>query len=492
MKYDPFVVAGVIKRDVTELRNIFRLKKELEHNQRLTPQELSRMQEHKLRRILAHAVTHAPFYRELYRGIDITSCRLQDLPVIQKRDMMSHYDEFVTDPRLKLEDLQAFLADRSNAAMPFKDDFVILNSSGTSGEKGIMAYHWREFDYAFAAAMARGNRYAANWFSLIKFAFTQRLRVANVMIVDGHSASFICSKRISTNPDNPIMANYFYSVFMPIDKLCEELNAFQPHILQAYSTSIATLAREQLAGRLKLGFDDPRSAIVSFSEPLDERTRELSRKAFGRDIINTYGACESIILARECEAHRGMHINSDLIIYEVVDENYRPVPPGVTGNRVLVTNLYTFSQPMIRYELQDRVRLADFGCTCGNSLPLIASVEGRTEEILWISRPGGGYDPVHPYLFLVTIQNNRGIEEFQVEQIERDRFVFRVVPSKRGGLCPSDLERMMEETAEREGYAGRMQFVGEVVDAIPRDPVSGKILQVKTRLKVPEGVEPCV
>jgi phenylacetate-CoA ligase len=56
--------------------------------------------------------------------------------------------------------------------------------------------------------------------------------------------------------------------------------------------------------------------------------------------------------------HHGMHLFEDLLVPEVVDEDYRPVPPGVTGARLLVTVLFSRAIPLIRYEMTDRVRLA--------------------------------------------------------------------------------------------------------------------------------------
>lgn len=475
-------------RDIIKLWNILRLKNELIRNQKLPHEGLKNLQDQKFRDVLKYAMAHSPFYREFYKGIDPETCLLQDLPILTKRLMMDNYDRLVTDPRLNLKELEEFLSDRANAGLLFKDDFMVLNSSGTSGDMGTMVYHWKEFDYAYASAIARGNSFPTDLLSLFNYLVRERLRVANIMMINGHAASFVTCYHISMDPDNLMVENRFFSVFKPIEELCDELNKFQPHILQAYSTAIIQLAYEQLSGRLKLRFDNPRSIIVSVSEPLSKKTRELSKEAFGIDIIDTYGACESIIMGRECEMHRGMHINSDLVILEVVDENYQPVPPGTTGNKILVTNLYTYAQPIIRYELQDRVCMEPESCTCGSTLPLIRSVEGRTDEIVWISKPGGGYEPIHPYIFFVPTLNNPGIKEYQAEQIERDKVIFRIVPVEPGSMTDDDVTRMVEKSLEEEGLGGRMKIEGKAVDSIQRDPVSGKILQVISRVGPPEGV----
>jgi len=472
--------------DTKQVLKTLKLKREFDRNLQLYPEQITKLQELKFRRLIKHAVANSEFYREHYKGINIDTCSITDLPTLTKRKMMDNYDRLVTDKRLNRKDLTEYLKIPENASVNYKNDFVILNSSGTTGEKAIMGYHWEEFRNVFAVAMSRGSNDAANPLTLLKSIVYKPLKIANIMLINSHSASFVVTFRVCTVEDHPLMKNRFFSIFTPLDKLVEQLNEFQPHVIQIYPSSLNYLAYEQLEGRLRLRFDDSRCSIISISEPLSNKTREMVRKAFGIDVTNTYGACESIIMARECELHSGMHINSDLVIFEPVDENYKPVPPGKSSTRVLVTNLYTYAQPMIRYEVNDRVIMDDTGCTCGNRLPKIKAVEGRTEEILFISKPGGGYEPVHPYIFLVPALNMQGFKEYQIDQVERDKAVFRIVPEKPGTITPEDLVKIMEFNMEREGLAGRMTFEGEILDMIPRDQVSGKVIQIKSSIGRPK------
>ena len=484
--------AGLIEKmriyltNAMEVIKTLNLKREFDNNHKLPPEKLERIRELKFRHILRHAVANSEFYGEYYKGINIDTCSITDLPTLTKRKMMDNYDRLVTDKRLNRKDLTEYLKTPENASINYKNDFVILNSSGTTGEKAIMGYHWEEFRKVFAVAMSRGSNNAINPLTLFKSIVYKPLKIANIMLIKSHSASFVFTYRVCTVEEHPLMKNRFFSIFTPIDKLVEQLNEFQPHVIQIYPSSLNYLAYEQLEGRLKLKFDDPRSSIISISEPLEDKTRELVKKAFGIHVTNTYGACESIIMACECESHMGMHINNDLIYFEPVDENYRPVEPGHPSNKILVTNLYTFAQPMIRYEINDRVTMKTDQCICGSRMPLSKCVEGRTEEILYISKPSGGFEPVHPYIFLVPVLNTQGIKEFQVEQIERDKVIFRVVPEKKGSITPSDLVEVMERNMEHEGFAGRLTFIGEIVDSIPRDKVSGKIVQVISRVGRPK------
>jgi phenylacetate-CoA ligase len=113
-----------------------------------------------------------------------------------------------------------------------------------------------------------------------------------------------------------------------------------------------------------------------------------------------YAATEPAGIASECEQHRGMHLFEDLVITEVVDENNKPVPPGVYGERVLVTVLFSRTMPLIRYEMSDSVRLASSPhCPCGRPFALIDGIQGRAEDVLRFPAKSGGQVSVQPIIF---------------------------------------------------------------------------------------------
>ena len=68
-----------------------------------------------------------------------------------------------------------------------------------------------------------------------------------------------------------------------------------------------------------------------------------------------YGATETAGIASECR-HGRLHRYEDLVIAEIVDEANRPVAPGDFGAKLLVTVLFSRTQPLIRYEMSDRVK----------------------------------------------------------------------------------------------------------------------------------------
>lgn len=99
-------------------------------------------------------------------------------------------------------------------------------------------------------------------------------------------------------------------------------------------------------------------------------------------MLNVYGATEVNLIAVECPRAAGPHVAEDLVIVEVVDADNRPVPPGRTGEKVLITTLFNRGMPFIRYELPDLVAVADGPCPCGCRGLGRAAVQGRQQDVL--------------------------------------------------------------------------------------------------------------
>ena len=115
-----------------------------------------------------------------------------------------------------------------------------------------------------------------------------------------------------------------------------------------------------------------------------------------------------------------MHVFEDLLFIEVVDDQYQPVAPGVYGSKVLVTTLFSRTQPLIRYELNDSVRQATDPCTCSLPFAVIDGIHGRVEDTLSLpSMTGGRVKRVAQYLdnepFMLTYGD--GVSEIDIRRL---------------------------------------------------------------------------
>src|SRR5262249_16657051 len=148
----------------------------------------------------------------------------------------------------------------------------------------------------------------------------------------------------------------------------------------------------------------------------------------------------------------GMHLQADWAILEVVDRNNEPVPAGGPGEKVLLTNLYNHIQPFIRYEINDVVTMSPGPCPCGNPLPHILHVDGRTDELLWI-QDGVGFRKLHPYVFVDVLDEFPAVGWYQVIQTERNRFLLRAAPAPDRQISLPELAHVVDRGLSHFGLA---------------------------------------
>ncbi len=182
---------------------------------------------------------------------------------------------------------------------------------------------------------------------------------------------------------------------------------------------LATFARAPAEAQIAGTLDVAPSAIFTSAELLTDETRRTIEAAWGKRMFDQYAATETGNIAGECEQHAGLHVIEDLMILEVVDGDNRPVAPGTYGDKLLATVLFNRSQPLIRYELSDRVRLAAAPCSCGRPYVLIDGIEGRAEEVLRFAGARGGEVAVNPHVFH-RVMDAAPVRGWQVVQ-ESDR-----------------------------------------------------------------------
>jgi phenylacetate-CoA ligase len=167
---------------------------------------------------------------------------------------------------------------------------------------------------------------------------------------------------------------YLIEAVTPVDKLVEWLARTGATYFTAIPVSLAAVAEEAVlqGGNLKL------EAIISFGMQARPEYRHVVREKLNTPIIEVYGSEECGPIAVECRKG-ALHINSELVKVDIVDDEDCRCPPGVQG-RVLVTVLHNAAQPLIRYEQGD---LASFGepCSCGLQLPVLGPVSGRLRQM---------------------------------------------------------------------------------------------------------------
>ena len=264
------------------------------------------------------------------------------------------------------------------------------------------------------------------------------------MAVVSSTTAWHQSSRVAATVRSPFIVSERLDAASPLADIVDRLNDLRPDVLVAYASMIRALADEQLAGRLRIA---PR-AVNSSSEVLTAEARAMATRAWSVPPFNVYAAIETGGIAAECHQHRGMHLFEDLVIPEVVDDNYRPVRPGEPGDRLLVSVLFSRTLPLIRCEMTDRVRLANQRCPCGLPFRLLDSIEERTDDVLDVPTPGGGVLRVHPVVFhqALDLLDAAG---WQVRQHEDQLRVLVAGPGP--GFDPAGAERTVQAALTTSG-----------------------------------------
>ena len=362
---------------------VLALRHRLRKRDRWTRRRLEAHQATELRLLREHAYAHSPFYESFHKGF--SERPLHDLPILTKETVMEHFDELVTDPALRLADVEAHLATLSDGDELFYGRYRVASTSGSTGRRGIFLWDAGEW----AAILASYNR-SFDWAG-VGAGITHRTKMAVV----SSTTPWHQSARVGASVHSPWVPTLRIDSGDQLGSIVERLNDFQPKVLVAYASMAHLLAEEQLAGRLRIS---PNFVFAS-SEVFTEQARRRVEEAWGKKPFEVYAATEPAGIASECEQHRGMHLFEDLVMTEVVDESNKPVPPGVYGHKVLVTVLFSRTMPLIRYEMSDSVRPASSHCPCGRPFALIEGIQGREEDMLHFPAKSGGQVSVQPIVF---------------------------------------------------------------------------------------------
>jgi phenylacetate-CoA ligase len=409
----------------------------LEHSQFLSEEELRARQWPRLKRILAHAYSSCPFYRRFYDSHGITPSDIRSwtdfrsIPLLSKRVIRENADDMVSQNV------------RRDQLIPVK----------TSGSTGISLFFYmdepcRQWRRACAARHDRwagwdiGERVGYMW-TPPATARRLRARLRNALLIRGCN---LAPLRI-TEQDMEDFARRL--IRRPVAVLCGITHAIYLFALFARSRGLHQIR--------------PRGVICA-AMVLPKNERETIESAFHTRVFDRYGCEEVSLIASECEAHTGLHINMDALVVEVLRDG-RLAKPGEAGE-VVVTDLTNYAFPFIRYQLADVASLLAQKCPCGRGLSMLSHVEGRTADyVVTPDRALVSGISLTEYLALLIPH----VQQAQIVQERIDFIRFRIV---RAPGFNEDSLRCLDRLV-RQRLGSRMKYECEFVDRIAQDP-SGK------------------
>lgn len=207
-----------------------------------------------------------------------------------------------------------------------------------------------------------------------------------------------------------------FSVLDPIENQIPKLIKYNPSVMYGFPSFFSALIDKGATGI------NP-SRIFTSSEMLDVKTRKKIEIGFHSEIFDIYGSTEVKEIAWECSEHDGYHINSDWLLVE-----FQRTGEDVVNEEgsIVVTPLFNYGMPLIRYELGDTGKLITRKCPCKRGLPLMAPGMGRSVDYFILS----DNSRISPYAMTCSIEKIEGFAQYQIVQENKDLIQVNIVPEK--------------------------------------------------------------
>jgi phenylacetate-CoA ligase len=315
-------------------------------------------QEEQLRGMLSYLHLHSPYYRELFksRGIDPEAItKLEDLihlPVTGKEELQQRNEDFLCVRREQI--------------------IEYTSTSGTLGTPVTVAL--TELDL---------QRLAYNEYS-------------SFLCADGTDKDIY---QLMLTLDRQFMAGMAY--YSGIRKLgaglirvgpgvpslqWEIISRLKPSAIVAVPSFIYKLIQYARDHRIDINTTSVKKAIC-IGENI--RNTDFSFNVLGKKIAeawqihlySTYASTEMQTAFTECGEGRGGHLQPELIIVELLDENDLPVTDGQPGE-VTITTLGVEGMPLLRYKTGDICMAYHEPCSCGRNSMRLSPVIGRKKQMI--------------------------------------------------------------------------------------------------------------
>jgi phenylacetate-CoA ligase len=416
--------------------------------ERWSPERWRAWQEERLAYVLHRAATRVPYYREQWaarrrQGNRASWEYLENWPVLEKESLRQNPTAFVDD-------------DCALGRM-FHE-----HTSGTTG-KPLDVWWSRQTVRAWYAlfearcrhwyGVSRRDRWAILGGQLI----TPRSQRQPPFWVWNAALNQLYMSSYHLAPD--LTPSYF-----------DALKRYRINYVFGYTSSLYAIAKEALqAGRKDLRM----TVAITNAEPVFDHQRWAIAEAFQCPVRETYGMAEIVAAASECTAGK-LHLWPEVGWVEVC-ESTQPLAPDAPRDLVC-TGLLNADMPLIRYRVGDSGILSavNEACSCGRTLPTLASIEGRTDDLLYTSdgRRIGRLDPV--------FKTQLPVREAQIIQEAIGKIRVRYVPT--ADFTPAVARSIVQRLQER---LGTVEVLLERVDEVPRER-NGKFRAVLCNLPVEE------
>lgn len=410
-------------------------------NQLLTKEELVSLNWDKTLRLLKYAEQHVPYYKQLFSKIGLSSNDIskpeyfEKIPVLRRENIIEDYDLFFSDE-----------------VNPKK-----MKISTTGGSTGIPLK---------IAMSPRINREISKWRMLHWWGLEPNVDMAS--LYRGVPVSEIKKMvlAIVNWPQNVIRFDATNMNSSNIAIFIDQLQKYHPSLIHGYVGAVDAIADYILEHNIQV----PAPVVVWLTAaPVNKIQEKKITQAFNAPVCDQYGCSELFFISAECPKKEGLHIFSDSIRVEILNEQNNAVTKGEYGN-IVFTNLEEYGFPLIRYANGDQGRYIDKQCSCGMSLPLMDKVKGRISDNIIL--PNGKIISGE-YLTTIFDDFTDYVKQFQVIQRKDDSIDINVVFSNEDkqdnivNLVKAEFDKRIDDqvivkvniVAKVESSKGKLQFI---------------------------------
>ncbi len=401
--------------------------------------EFRMYQQEQLNNLLLNAKNNTNYYRGVLEKYVAGSFSLEDLselPFLDKKLLRENTADF-TDKSWE------------------KYGYLEGHTSGTSGAPMVWNYDLHSMQWAMAL---RARQY--RWGGVSERDLSARFS-GNVIMGKSNLSPFWRHNK----SENQYLFSTYHLTQNNIELYYKALMDFNFRFLDGYPSAFFTIARwinqNDLSGKWRPWM------INTTAETLTDYYRAEIETAFGCKIFNHYSSSEGAPFVTQCPAGN-MHLNPESGIIEFLRSDGNPADLGEEAELV-VTSFFQKSLPIIRYRIGDIGALAEEQyCPCGRKMPVVKYIGGRESDTIYTSERGRtGSAGISTVFYSIPSR----MKSSQLEQIDKDKFIFRYVKLD---SCLTEPEKkvVIERFQDRLGKSVEIQV--EVVEEI-KPGANGKI-----------------
>lgn len=424
-------------------------------NVKKTAKQIKKLQQKKLRKMLKFAYKHSAYYRRMFNvsgitAMNIDSVPLEKFPTIDKQTLLSRFDEIITVSDITQNEIRRFDESAEKDRCAFKGKYHVVHSSGSTGKPGYFVYDNNAWN-SMLIGIIRAALWGMSMPRILKF-LADKPRIAYIAATDGRYGGAMA---VGDGIDGVGASQIYLDVKTPLSKWTEKIREFKPNMIIGYPSAVKILGELAENGDVELNI----ARVVTCGEPLGNNLRHYLETVFDTEVVNFYGASESLALGVESDPNQGMILFDDMNVIEVYEDG------------MYLTSLYNFAQPLIRYRLTDSLTLqsADEHCPFTRAVGLL----GRSEDILWFEDDMGRREFLHP--LAVEGFCIEGLIDYQFVQLGQCAFEMRAqvaAEASRFNIREEIVERMKRVLGEKN--LEFVQFYVKFVNEITPDITTGK------------------